>query len=695
LSGQSFGRNVRLLAVPAVGRPELPEQLEIVAHGVTAILATWLGLIVLTRARAQPAARVFALLTGYLVVWSVAIIVQRLTARPDAVNVPLNAIEDVAAYLLPAGTLHIALALAVEGRRSAIQQGVLVVTYAVSASLAAGAIFFPGQPINVTPPHFELPGIPGEVFGWAWVVARVLIFGAAVYWILRALSGAGADLARRRQLVAALATVVVGALGGILRFLPGLADSDPWLGVSLVSLALILAAYSVFAQGVFLSPDVAVRAFRYSIVVGLGVTVYVAALLGLERLTQDTLGIELPIVTTLALVATLALFDPIATWARRTIGGRSARESAYDRLLQALGEDVLTAQRPESAVAPALARLSRSFRLLGAVVEAPDGEIAARHGHPVTDSSIALRLPLRRGEAALGSVIFGPKRSQLPFTPQEMELLAQAASFLAASLHLAERQDVQAEALESLSAEREAVETTGTVLSEALVEAETREAGLHVFGLGPLRVERGGEPVRQWGGAKAGTRQAEAVFAFLFDAGERGAAKDEIIEVIWPDVDLDRADLAFHRTLGGLRTTLEPSRRGGDRGGAITFHNDRYRLDPALIQWSDLGAFEDEMAAASAATDQDEALRHLERARALYRGDYLDDCPFYGDSAQVEERRELLRGRCVDLLLALGERYERIGDRPAAAASFRQARNVSGDELPSADEALARLGVPV
>jgi hypothetical protein len=105
-----------------------------------------------------------------------------------------------------------------------------------------------------------------------------------------------------------------------------------------------------------------------------------------------------------------------------------------------------------------------------------------------------------------------------------------------------------------------------------------------------------------------------------------------------------------------------------------------------------VAAFDEAMAAASATTDPDAALVHLERARSLYRGDYLDDCPFYGDSAQVEERRELLRGRCVDLLLALGERYEGRGDRPAAAACFRQARSVAGAELPTADEALSRLG---
>ena len=673
----------------------MAEQLEIVAHGATAILASWLGLIVLTRARHQAGARLFALLSAYLVTWSVAIIVQRLTERPETLSRPLNSIEDAAAFLLPAGTLHIALALAVEGRRSPVQQALLVTTYAVSIAMAVGAVLFPEQQFAVSAPHFELPWISGEALGWSWIVARILIFGAALYWIFRALARAGGDEARRRQLFAALATVGVGAVGGVLRFLPGPADSDPWLGVSLVTVAVILAAYAVFAQGLFLAPEVASQAFRYSMVVGIGVTVYVAALIGLEGWLQNLLAIDVPIVTPLALIITIALFDPIAGSVRRVLRGRSGRETAYDRLLQALGTDLLTAQRPEGVVGPALARLSRTFDLFGAAVESPNGDVLAQHGLPDAASSLAIRLPLRSGESELGSVLFGPKRSHLPFTAHESELLTMAAGFMAASMHLGERHNVQAEALESLSAERVAIQAHGTLLSEALVEADARKAGLQVFALGPLRVEVDGILLRNWGGAKAGTRQAEAVFAFLFDRGERGAAKDEIIELIWPDVDLERADLAFHRTLHGLRMTIEPGRSRGDRGGAITFHNDRYRLDPSLVAWSDIVAFDEAMAAASAASDADEPIRHLERARALYRGDYLDDCPFYGDSAQVEEHRELLRGRCVDLLLALGDRYERRGDGPAAAASFRQARSISGDDLPRADEALGRLGASV
>jgi hypothetical protein len=654
------------------------------------VLATWLGLVVATRARRQQAAGVFSLLCLYLVGWSLAIIVQRLTHEP-AILRPAKAIEDLGAFLLPAATLHIALSLAVEGRRSALQNAALVITYLVCGAMALGAVFIPDQRFSVTPPHFELPGLPGEVFGWAWIAARILIFVAAIIWIAAALRTAGGDRARRRGLVAALATVFVGAAGGVIRFLPGPADTDPWIGVSLVTLAMILAAYAVFAQGVFLAPEVAGKAFRYSVAIGVGVTLYVAALVGLERVSEEILAIDFPLVTGLAIVITIALFDPIANRARDLIGG-SADRGASARLLRVLGRDLMTAQRPESSVQPALERLTRTFRLSGAHVVGPTGAILAEHGASPRGSALAVGFPLERRGVALGTVTFGPKRSQLPFTHREVEILSLAAAYLATSLGLAERQEEQAEALDTLQHERTTFETEGEALRQALATTTPPTSTIHIFALGPLHAERGGSLIGQWGGAKAGTRQAEAIFAFLFDRGERGASKDEIVELIWPDVDLERADLAFHRTLGGLRSTLRPGREGGDRAAAITFYNDRYRLESGLIEWSDVVAFEQHIASAGATAEASESLLHLERARSLYRGDYLDDCPFYGDSAFVEDRRDLLRGRFVDVLLALGTRYEARGDLPAAAACYRQARQVASNEVPTADLALERLG---
>ncbi|MEP7083029.1 MAG: BTAD domain-containing putative transcriptional regulator, partial [Chloroflexota bacterium] len=345
------------------------------------------------------------------------------------------------------------------------------------------------------------------------------------------------------------------------------------------------------------------------------------------------------------------------------------------------------------AVEPALSRLARTFELTGAEVTDAHGKRRSAVGHLEPDDPLAIYLPLA-DDTDRGLVTFGRKETGLPFTPQELEALRLAASYLGSTLGLARRHREQVSALEELHAEGAVVDSRGSALSEALEEATAPSEGLRVYALGPLRAERDGELIRRWGGEKAGSRQAEGVFAFLFDRGELGASKDEILELIWPDVDLDRADVAFHRTLLGLRSMLSPGRRRGGTQDPIVFHNDRYRLTAGTVGWSDGMEFQ-RLLASTAGAAPAEALRALEEARALYRGDYLDDCPYYGDSANVEERRERLRREYVDILVELGERYAERGDRPAAANCLRQAQSLGEeDDSPRLTAALAALARP-
>ena len=129
------------------------------------------------------------------------------------------------------------------------------------------------------------------------------------------------------------------------------------------------------------------------------------------------------------------------------------------------------------------------------------------------------------------------------------------------------------------------------------------DPALRVTALGRFAVERSGQPLTHWGGPKAGSRQAQAMFCFLLDRMERGVTKDEFIEVIWPDADLAKGDLSFHRTLGGLRATLEPDTASGLRG-AVMFANGRYRLGPGVVGWQDVIEFEARLQHAAQAADE-------------------------------------------------------------------------------------------
>ncbi len=91
------------------------------------------------------------------------------------------------------------------------------------------------------------------------------------------------------------------------------------------------------------------------------------------------------------------------------------------------------------------------------------------------------------------------------------------------------------------------------------------------------------------------------MFAFLFDRDKRGAAKCELLEVIWPDVPLDRPDVAFHRTLGGPRRTIGPDLQRGCESTSMIYRNDRYRLNGELIAFHDVADFDEWLSAALAA----------------------------------------------------------------------------------------------
>ena len=144
---------------------------------------------------------------------------------------------------------------------------------------------------------------------------------------------------------------------------------------------------------------------------------------------------------------------------------------------------------------------------------------------------------------------------------RDEELIQLSAAYVAAALRTGRREEEQVEAL--LACRR--IATRSIRRHPTSMGPRPGRVGLHraCSRAGPAPGRRRDGPIERWGGDKAGTRQAEALFAFLFDRGERGVAKDEVLELIWPDTDLERADLAFHRTMVGLRRTLDPGAAGG------------------------------------------------------------------------------------------------------------------------------------
>jgi two-component SAPR family response regulator len=205
--------------------------------------------------------------------------------------------------------------------------------------------------------------------------------------------------------------------------------------------------------------------------------------------------------------------------------------------------------------------------------------------------------------------------------------------------------------------------------------------GLRVDAIGPMRVSLGRMTIRALGGPKAGTNQALGLFGFLFDRGLRGIDKDDAIEMIWPDVPIEVADSAFHRTILGLRGTL----RGGGFDDAIQLTNGRYALASGLVSWSDTWEVERLVDRSSATRSVRQRTELLETCRRLNAADYMDDCPFFGASAFAEPRRRMLREVRHAVLIELAELYDASGHRALGAIRRSEARDVAVEAPDSGD----------
>jgi two-component SAPR family response regulator len=167
---------------------------------------------------------------------------------------------------------------------------------------------------------------------------------------------------------------------------------------------------------------------------------------------------------------------------------------------------------------------------------------------------------------------------------------------------------------------------------------------LRVFALGDPRVYRGADLVSaaEW----TYSRARELLFYLLC---RESATKDQIGLALWPDADATQLRAHLHPVLHHLRHAL-------GRPDWVVFEHGRYRFNRALDYTFDVEAFEEhvEHAKRSQRDDPAHAIRHIEQALKLYRGDFLAGL---AESEWAEDRREKLRRLRGETLLALGQLY--------------------------------------
>jgi len=181
------------------------------------------------------------------------------------------------------------------------------------------------------------------------------------------------------------------------------------------------------------------------------------------------------------------------------------------------------------------------------------------------------------------------------------------------------------------------------------IESAPVASRLRVRALGPVEIERDGEPVE-------GERRARELLVFLLTQ-PKGATKEQIGAALWPGTDAARLRNNFHVTLHRLRKML---------GGAewISIENETYCIDRKNVDF-DVDAFESE---ARAAIRSGDAAR-IARAAALYRGDFLQNASGAG---WHEDLRDRLRDLACATLSALGRARAAASDLRGAADAYEK-----------------------
>ena len=174
---------------------------------------------------------------------------------------------------------------------------------------------------------------------------------------------------------------------------------------------------------------------------------------------------------------------------------------------------------------------------------------------------------------------------------------------------------------------------------------------LQVYVLGRFEVRQGPRLIEneQWRSGKA-----RNLFKILLARRNYQISRQEVLELLWPELDQERAANNLNQAVYSLRRTLEPSLVRANHSAYLKTEGTRLQLQANLIEWIDLEDFKRLLQQAQLTSN----LRLYEQAAALYTGDYLPE-DLYEDWAI--SRRESLRQQWIESLLQMAQLYHEQG----------------------------------
>ena len=164
---------------------------------------------------------------------------------------------------------------------------------------------------------------------------------------------------------------------------------------------------------------------------------------------------------------------------------------------------------------------------------------------------------------------------------------------------------------------------------------------LRIQTLGPFRIWQGSEelPSRAWR-----RKKARQLLQLLLTYRGTLLHRDQIAEMLWPELDPDGAVRDFKIAFSAMCSVLEPNRKRNAPSAFVVRDGSRYGLREEADIWLDTAEFEKLIDRGDQYYQKDmaRAAAGYETAVSLYEGDYLQAYPYENWS---HEERERLRAR--------------------------------------------------
>ncbi len=183
--------------------------------------------------------------------------------------------------------------------------------------------------------------------------------------------------------------------------------------------------------------------------------------------------------------------------------------------------------------------------------------------------------------------------------------------------------------------------------------SDLKIATIRIYTLGQFRLERRDGPDWQTVTDAAWQHQrVRSLLGCLLSSPRRKLGREQLMDAIWPELDVETAAGRLDRAVYSLRQLFEPERSRLAMSPLLLTEREVLVLADQSQVWIDADAFERLLNQARNTDDPGEKKRLLEEASTLYGGDFLPE------ERKIEftiVRREFLQRNWIGLLLELAD----------------------------------------